>query len=123
MSEELSVGEATADLLKELVAEVKSLRAEVTSLKSENAMLTKAMDDPATMMKKAGWLRAVTPMADEVFDPLNRDIGDGGSFTSAFNSGDGSMIAKRSQDEELRMWQSMEASMPPKVSPSSKTYR
>ena len=87
-------------------------------------MLTKAMDDPATMMKKAGWLRAVTPMADEVFDPLNRDIvSDGGSFTSAFNSGDGSMIAKRSQDEELRMWQSMEASMPPKISPSSKICR
>lgn len=123
MSEELSVGEATADLLKELVAEVKSLRAEVTSLKTENATLTKAMDDPATMMKKAGWLRAVTPMADEVFDPLNRDIGDSGSFTSAFNSGDGSMITKRSADEELRVWQTMEAAMPPKSSPSSQTYR
>ena len=123
MSEELSVGEATADLLKELVAEVKSLRAEVTSLKSENAMLTKAMDDPATMMRKAGWLRAITPMADEVYDPLNRELGDGGSFTSAFNSGDGAMIEKRSVDEELRMWQSMEAAMPPKSSPSSRNYR
>tara|TARA_R100000329_G_scaffold150550_1_gene143774 strand:- start:3490 stop:3861 length:372 start_codon:yes stop_codon:yes gene_type:complete len=123
MSDDLSVGEATADLLKELVDEVKSLRAELTSLKLENATLTKAMDDPSTLMRKAGWLRAITPMADEVFDPLNRDIGDGGSFTSAFNSGDGAMITKRSADEELRMWQSMEAQMPPKISPSSKTYR
>ena len=123
MSKELSVGEATADLLKELVAEVRSLRAEVTSLKSENAMLTKAMDDPATMMRKAGWLRAITPMADEVYDPLNRELGDGGSFTTAFNSGDGVMIEKRSADEELRMWQSMEAAMPPKISPSSRNYR
>lgn len=122
MTEELSVGEATAELLKELTDEIRRLNSRIESLEQREAVLVKAMDDPATLMQKAGWLRATTPLADETFDPLQRDSSDGPAFTSAFNSGDGALISK-SHDERLREWQEAEAAMPAKISPSSRNYR
>ena len=104
MSED--IGEATADLLKEMVEEIRTLRQRIDHLESNNNALVKAVDDPETMMKKAGWLRAVTPMAEEV-------------FTSAFNS---ESIVK-SQSDELREWEQMESDMPTPSSPSSIKYR
>ena len=122
MSEELNVGEATAELLKELTDEIRRLNSRIESLEQREAVLVKAMDDPATLMQKAGWLRAVTPLADEAFDPLQRENGDSPSFTSGFNSGDGALISK-SRDEQIREWKEAEAAMPAKVSPSSRNYR
>tara|TARA_R110000824_G_scaffold3689_5_gene17455 strand:+ start:8864 stop:9211 length:348 start_codon:yes stop_codon:yes gene_type:complete len=115
MSED--IGEATADLLKEMVEEIRTLRQRIDHLESNNNALVKAVDDPETMMKKAGWLRAVTPMAEEVFDPLQREQTD--TFTSAFNS---ESIVK-SQSDELREWEQMESDMPTPSSPSSIKYR
>jgi len=112
-----NIGEATADLLKGMVEEIRTLRKRVEQLESDNNVLVKAVDNPETMMKKAGWLKAVTPMAEEVFDPLQRGQGD--TFTSAFNS---EAIVK-SQSDELREWEEMEANMPSTTSPSSIKYR
>ena len=117
MSDEPNIGEATTDLLKELVTEVRYLRQRMEQLESENASLTKAMDDPETLMKKAGWLKAVTPLADEAFDPLNREAGDAPSFTSGFGT---EMLNK---GEELKQWQEMEDAMPHHTTPSSIKYR
>ncbi len=61
--------QAKIDLMKEMVTEIKELRQRVVSLETQNTMLTKSLDDPETMMKKAGWLKVVTPMADEAYDP------------------------------------------------------
>ena len=108
---ELNVGEATAELLKELTDEIRRLNTRIETLEQHNN----------TMMRKAGWLRAITPMADEVFDPLNRTVGDNPSFASGFNTGDGALI--KSPDAQLREWEQMEASMPPRTSPSSRNYR
>lgn len=118
MGEALSAGEATAELLKELVAEVRTLREKVTSLEQQNSTLTKAMDDPATMMQKAGWLRAVTPMADEAFDPLHRDQNDEQVF--GYNS---DMLTKSDHQQELHEWREMESKLPNPSSPSAKRYR
>lgn len=117
MSEELTVGDATAELLKELVSEVRTLREKVHSLEQQNSTLSKAMDDPETMMRKAGWLKAITPMADEVFDPLQRDDVD--TFTSAFNT---ESIVK-SHSDRLDEWKEMEKAIPPTKTPSALKYR
>ena len=115
MAEE--IGEATADLLKEMVEEIRVLRKRVEQLESDNNSLIKAVDDPETMMRKAGWLRAITPMADEAYDPLNRSNGDEQIF--GFNQ---DMISK-SRDQEIHEWRKMEQAIPPSSSPSAKTYR
>jgi hypothetical protein len=117
MSEQSNIGEATTDLLKELVGEVRYLRQRMEQLEAENATLSKAMDDPETMMKKAGWLKAVTPISAEVYDPLNREAGDAPSFVSGFDS---EVINK---GDELKTWQDMENAMPSHTSPSSIKYR
>ena len=115
MSEE--IGEATADLLKEMVEEIRTLRKRVEQLESNNNSLIKAVDDPETMMKKAGWLKAITPLAEEAYDPLNRSGQDEQLF--GFNQD----IISKSRDEELREWQQMEEAIPTPSSPSGKTYR
>jgi lactate dehydrogenase-like 2-hydroxyacid dehydrogenase len=117
MSEE--IGEATADLLKEMVEEIRTLRKRVEQLESNNNSLIKAVDNPETMMKKAGWLKAVTPLAEETFDPLNRSGNDEQVF--GFNQ---DMISKStSRDDELHEWRQMEQAIPTPSSPSAKTYR
>ena len=115
--EELNVGEATAELLKELVGEVRTLRERVNELEQHNSILVKAVDDPETMMKKAGWLRATTPLADEVFDPLQRENDD--SFVSGFNS---EAIVK-SHSDRLEEWKEMEKTTPSSATPSAIKYR
>ena len=112
------IGEATADLLKEMVEEIRTLRKRVETLESHNTSLLKAVDDPETMMKKAGWLRAVTPLADETFDPLHRDQNDEQVF--GFNS---DMLAKSDHQQELEEWRKMEAELPAPSSPSAQRYR
>jgi|TARA_B100000497_G_C7524723_1_gene318635 DNA gyrase inhibitor GyrI len=113
-----NAGEATADLLKEMVGELRHLRQRVEQLETENATLSKAVDDPETLMKKAGWLKAVTPLSAEVYDPLNREAGDAPSFVSGFGT---EMLSKGM--DELKQWQEMEDAMPSQTSPSSIKYR
>jgi len=115
--EDLSIGESTAELLKEMVEEIRTLRQRVESLESQNTSLVKAVDDPETMMKKAGWLKAETPQPEEVFDPLQREEAD--AFISGFDSGS----ISKSHDEELRDWQDMENALPASTDPSSLKYR
>ena len=112
------IGEATADLLKEMVEEIRTLRDRIETLESHNTSLLKAVDDPETMMKKAGWLRAVTPMADEAFDPLHRDQNDEQVF--GYNS---DMLTKSDHQQELHEWREMESKLPNPSSPSAKRYR
>ena len=114
MSED--VGEATADLLKEMVAEIRTLRERISSLESHNDTLQKAVADPETMMKKAGWLKAVTPLAEETYDPLNRSSSDEQVF--GYNQ---DMITKG--QTALDQWKEMESSITSQKSPSAKTYR
>ena len=111
------IGEATADLLKEMVEEIRVLRKRVEQLESNNNSLIKAVDNPETMMKKAGWLKAITPMADEAYDPLNRSNGDEQIF--GFNQD----LISKSRDEELHEWRQMEQAIPAPSSPSAKKYR
>ncbi len=116
MSEE--IGEATADLLKEMVEEIRTLRKRVEQLESNNNSLIKAVDDPETMMKKAGWLKAVTPLAEEVYDPLQRGGGD-----ESFPSGFSSEQIQKSHSQNLAEWQEMENNMPSSNTPSGISYR
>ena len=100
--------QAEIDLMKEMVGELKELRERVVSLESQNSILSKSIADPETMMKKAGWLKVVTPMADETFDPLNREIGDGGqSFAGPFQ-GSGDTFQKQDRHTELEAWKEAE---------------
>jgi len=113
-----NAGEATADLLKEMVEEIRHLRKRVEQLESDNSILAKAVDDPESLMKKAGWLKAVTPLSAEVFDPLNREMGDSPDFVSGFKS---EMLNKGMA--ELEEWRQMENAMPSHSTPSSIKYR
>jgi len=101
-----------------MVGELRHLRQRVEQLETENATLSKAVDDPETLMKKAGWLKAVTPLSAEVYDPLNREAGDAPSFVSGFGT---EMLSKGM--DELKQWQEMEDAMPSQTSPSSIKYR
>ena len=67
-------------------------------------------------MRKAGWLKAVTPMADETYDPLNRAASDEQVF--GYNQ---DMLTKG--QTELDEWKEMETSIKSVKSPSAKTYR
>ena len=118
MAEEINAGVATAELLKELVDEVRHLRNRVEQLESQNSSLLKAVDDPETMMKKAGWLKAVTPLAEEVYDPLQRGGGD-----ESFPSGFSSEQIQKSHSQNLAEWQEMENNMPSSNTPSGISYR
>jgi len=99
--------QAEIDLLKEMVEELRILRKRVEDLEGENNTLKKAVDDPETMMKKAGWLKVVTPMADETYDPLQRDSEDDFGFSGPF-TGSGGMITKQSRHDELEEWKEAE---------------
>ena len=112
-----NAGEATADLLKEMVEEIRLLRKRVEQLESDNSILAKAVDDPESLMKKAGG-SAVTPLSAEVFDPLNREVGDSPDYVSGFQS---EMLNKGMA--ELEEWRQMENAMPSHSTPSSIKYR
>lgn len=99
--------ENALELVKELIAELKSVKSRIGQLEAENHRLTKAVEDPQIMMQKQGWMKFVTPHADETFDPLNRndDIGGTGPF-----AGSGDVIAK-SRFDELQEWEDAEREM------------
>tara|TARA_Y100000004_G_scaffold148028_1_gene169409 strand:- start:408 stop:746 length:339 start_codon:yes stop_codon:yes gene_type:complete len=100
--------QAELDLMKEMVDEIRELRERVVSLEAQNSILSKSIDDPETMMKKAGWLKVVTPMADETYDPLNRELGDGNqSFAGPFQ-GSGDTFQKQDRYTELEAWKEAE---------------
>ena len=96
-------------MVEEMIAEVKVLKTRIENLESENDMLIKNQEDPAIMMRKAGWISMVTPHAAETFDPLNRDNDMSGASVGPF-AGSGDMITK-SRFDELRDWEDAERSM------------
>ena len=95
-------------MVEDLIAEVKVLKARVENLESENDLLIKNQEDPAIMMRKAGWISIVTPHA-ETFDPLNRDT-EATSATVGPFSGSGDMITK-SRFDEIQEWEDAEREM------------
>lgn len=94
------------DLLKEVVAEMRTLRERITSLEAENSALQKAMLDPETLMRKAGWQKVTTPHADETFDPLNRSVPSESQFDSPF-TGSGDVFVK-SRFDQIAEWEAAE---------------
>ena len=79
-----NAGEATADLLKEMVEEIRLLRKRVEQLESDNSILAKAVDDPGIIDEEGRVAQqAVTPLSAEVFDPLNREVGDSPDYVNA----------------------------------------
>tara|TARA_R100000995_G_scaffold42396_1_gene19822 strand:- start:16162 stop:16497 length:336 start_codon:yes stop_codon:yes gene_type:complete len=96
---------AELEVLKQVVSELRTLNERIASVEGENFELRKAVSDPETMMRKAGWLKIVTPHADETFDPLNRAVVDGAaSFNGPF-TGSGEVFQKsKSRYDELQDW-------------------
>ena len=99
--------EDALELVKELIAELKAVKGRIGQLEAENHRLTKAVEDPQIMMQKQGWMKFVTPHADETFDPLNRDADIGGTGPFA---GSGDIISK-SRFDELQEWEDAEREM------------
>tara|TARA_R110002051_G_scaffold160710_1_gene232338 strand:+ start:146 stop:487 length:342 start_codon:yes stop_codon:yes gene_type:complete len=103
--------QAEIDLMKEMVDEIRTLRGRIDQLEQHNSILSKSIDDPETMMKKAGWLKVITPMADETYDPLQREMTDNvnTAFAGPF-AGTGDTFRK-SRHEELEEWKEAEREM------------
>ncbi len=100
------------DIAKAAIEEAKALKEQLEIVKMENAELRRAVDDPTKMMKAQGWMRFITPHAEEAFDPLNRNAGDEQSFSGPF-AGSGDMITKGAQSryDEIREWEEAERMM------------
>ncbi len=100
--------QAEIDLMKSMVDEIRDLKHRITSLEQNNSTLTKSLADPEVMMKKAGWMKFTTPVADEAFDPLQRNTGEE-TFDSPFKgSGD---VFQKSRFDELEEWKAAERSV------------
>lgn len=93
------------EIMKQIVSELRTLNERLASVESENYELRKAVSDPETMMRKAGWLKMTTPHADETFDPLNRaGVDQAASFNGPFE-GTGDVFQKsKSRYDELQEW-------------------
>ncbi len=92
------------EILKKVVAEMRYLSERLANVENENSTLRKAVNDPETMMQKAGWLKITTPHASEAFDPLNRAEGDDMGVGLPFE-GTGQVFQKSlSRYDELQEW-------------------
>ena len=98
--------EDALSLVKELIAELKAVKGRIGQLEAENLSLKKAVEDPQIMMQKQGWMKFVTPHADETFDPLNRDM----DVAMGPFAGSGDVISK-SRFDELQEWEDAEKEM------------
>lgn len=98
--------EGHIELLKEVVAEMRTLRERINSLEQENSDLQKAMLNPEALMRKAGFQKFTTPHADETFDPLNRSAPSESQIDSPF-SGSGDVFLK-SRYDQLAEWEAAE---------------
>lgn len=63
MTEEMSV---TERLMTTLISKMETMDSDLQSLKHENAMLRKAIRDPTSMLRKAGFVSTMTPLTDDV---------------------------------------------------------
>tara|TARA_E500000318_G_scaffold109939_2_gene124129 strand:+ start:1439 stop:1768 length:330 start_codon:yes stop_codon:yes gene_type:complete len=63
MTEDVSV---TERLMTTLISKMESMDHDLQSLKHENAMLRKAIRDPTSMLRKAGFVSTMTPLTDDV---------------------------------------------------------
>lgn len=62
MSEE----SATERLMSTLISKMESMDGDLQSLKVENAALRKAISNPTTLLKKAGFVSTMTPLSEDV---------------------------------------------------------
>ena len=63
MSEEVS---PTERLMNTLISKMESMDSDLQSLKHENALLRKAIRDPTSLFRKAGYVSAMTPLSEDV---------------------------------------------------------
>ena len=63
MTEDMSV---TERLMTTLISKMESMDSDLQSLKHENAMLRKAIRDPTSMLRKAGFVSSMTPLTEGV---------------------------------------------------------
>lgn len=63
MTEDMSV---TERLMTTLISKMESMDSDLQSLKHENAVLRKAIRDPVSMLRKAGFVSSSTPLTDGV---------------------------------------------------------
>lgn len=63
MSNEMST---TERLMNTLISKMETMDSDLQSLKHENAMLRKAIRDPTSMLRKAGFVSSTTPLTDGV---------------------------------------------------------
>ena len=63
MTEEMSV---TERLMTTLISKMETMDSDLQSLKHENAMPRKAIRDPTSMLRKAGFVSTMTPLTDDV---------------------------------------------------------
>jgi hypothetical protein len=63
MSDEVS---PTERLMNTLISKMESMDSDLQSLKHENALLRKAIRDPTSLLRKAGYVSAMTPLSEDV---------------------------------------------------------
>ena len=49
-----------------LISKMESMDTDLQSIKQENAMLRKALNDPTTLLRKAGFVTSTTPLTTDV---------------------------------------------------------
>ena len=80
MSEE-SVAER---LMNALITKMENMDSDLQVLKAENVQLRQALSDPITMLRKAGFVPAATPLSQDVStDAFRGDVGVENSMDSA----------------------------------------
>jgi hypothetical protein len=63
MSDEVS---PTERLMNTLISKMESMDSDLQSLKHENALLRKAIRDPTSLLRKAGYVSSMTPLSEDV---------------------------------------------------------
>jgi hypothetical protein len=63
MTEEMST---TERLMTTLISKMETMDTDLQSLKHENAMLRKQLNNPSSMLRKAGFVSASTPLSEDV---------------------------------------------------------
>ena len=71
MAEEQDV---TERLMNALISKMESMDSDIKSVRAENDQLRKMMSNPATLLKRAGYVRTNTPLSEDMLDdPFRMD--------------------------------------------------
>jgi hypothetical protein len=71
MAEEQDV---TERLMNALISKMESMDSDIRSVRAENDQLRKMMANPATLLKRAGYVRTNTPLSEDMLDdPFRMD--------------------------------------------------